>query len=256
MHEPTQTIRPLSSLEISGAICGRVFHDLSNLISGIMGNAEYAQNTTVDPANLQKALQAISLSANNAGKLLGQCLPLGQLVSREAFTYEVADQAADIAEAACLAPGWRVVPPAELAGQIKVQSSWLTSAVWQIARATEASGGELEFTCGPAVFPVVWSGPNPNPDQPVREQRLRQPRAFCPARVPGNRPPLQRPDPFPAQTARPSGDFDSAAHSLKSGFIRAEFYCQAGTSLSRVGLIPLPGHCYLQDSPRHSNYSH
>ena len=168
MNEPTRNIRPLSSLEISGAICGRVIHDLSNLISGILGNAEYAQNPDADPAIRQKALEAISLSANNAGKLLGQCLPLGQLVSSDAFPYEAAEQAADIAEAACLAPGWRVNPPGELTGQINVQSMWLTSAVWQIARATESSGGELEFVCGPAIFPVVWSGPNPNIDQPAQ----------------------------------------------------------------------------------------
>src|ERR1700728_3863221 len=140
MDEPASTFRPLSSLEISGAICGRVIHDLSNLVSGIMGNAEYAQRADADPASLQKALQAISLSANNAGKLLGQCLPLQQLVRRDAFPYEAAEQAADLAEAASLSPGWRVNAPPKLSGQISVQSSWLTAAVWQIARETEASG--------------------------------------------------------------------------------------------------------------------
>src|ERR1043165_1157495 len=77
---------PLSALEISGAICARVVHDLSNLVSGIIGNAEYAENSGANPENLKKAIHAISLSANSAGKLLGQCLPLQRLISGEATT--------------------------------------------------------------------------------------------------------------------------------------------------------------------------
>ena len=117
MNEPTRNIRPLSSLEISGAICGRVMHDLSNLISGILGNAEYAQNPDADPATRQKALEAISLSANNAGKLLGQCLPLGQLVSRDAFPYEAAEQAAGYCRGRVSRVGLARDRPGQLAGQ-------------------------------------------------------------------------------------------------------------------------------------------
>jgi hypothetical protein len=167
MSDHMHPIRPLSSLEVSGAICARVIHDLSNLVSGILGNAEYAMNPDVDPAGLQKALQAISLSANNAGKILGQCLPLQQLIFRDAFPYGAGEQAADIGESACLAPGWQVIPPAALDGEIMVQSNWLTAAVWQFARETQSMGGEVEFACGPAVFPVVWSGPNLSGDKNV-----------------------------------------------------------------------------------------
>src|SRR5579862_8503476 len=99
-------VPPLSALEISGAICARVIHDLSNLTSGIIGNAEYAQGT-VTPENLQKALRAISLSANTAGKILGQCLPLQMLVSNEAVTIDADDMARRIVESSALAPGWR-----------------------------------------------------------------------------------------------------------------------------------------------------
>jgi hypothetical protein len=158
---------PLSPLEISGALCARVIHDLSNHISGILGNAEYAQSGDADPANLQKALQAITLSANNAGKLLGQCLPLQQFIAREAFPYPAPEQAADIAEAAGLAPGWRVNAPPRLTGEIRVQPRWLTSAVWQLAREADTQHGEIDFACGPAVFPVVWSGQNPNAQQSI-----------------------------------------------------------------------------------------
>src|ERR1700733_6902925 len=97
---------PLSALEISGAVCARVIHDLSNLTSGIVGNAEYAQNSGANPESLQKALRAISLSANAAGKLLGQCLPLQRLVSGEAMAIDADDMARRIAESAALAPGW------------------------------------------------------------------------------------------------------------------------------------------------------
>jgi hypothetical protein len=168
MNDPNFSITPLSSLEISGAISARVIHDLSNLISGIMGNAEYAQGENTDPATVQKAIQAISLSANSAGKLLGQCLPLQQLISRETFRFEAAEQAALIAEAAGLAPGWQVNAPETLTGEIAVQPRWLIASVWQIARETETSNGEVSFACGPAIYPVVWSGPNPNPSQPVQ----------------------------------------------------------------------------------------
>jgi hypothetical protein len=158
---------PLSPLEISGALCSRVMHDLSNQVSGILGNAEYAQRGDGDPANLQKALQAITISANNAGKLLGQCLPLQQLIQRESFPYPALDLAADIAEAAGLAPGWRVNPPPELRGEVRVQPRWFTSAVWQLAREADTPHGEIEFSCGPAMFPVVWSGQNPNTAQSI-----------------------------------------------------------------------------------------
>lgn len=157
----------LSALEISGAISARVIHDLSNLISGILGNAEYAQQSATDPANLQKAIQAISHSANSAGKLLGQCLPLQRLISGEAFPFEVSVQAAMIAEAAGLAPGWRATVPLELAGQVCVQPRWLSAAIWQIAREAEVSRGEIEFVCGPAVFPVAWRGSNANASRPM-----------------------------------------------------------------------------------------
>lgn len=157
----------LSALEISGAISARVIHDLSNLISGILGNAEYAQQSAADSASLQKAIQAISLSANSAGKLLGQCLPLQRLISSEAFPYEVSILADMIAESAGLAPGWRATVPVGLAGQVCVQPRWLSAAIWQIARESEASGGEIEFARGPAVFPVAWRGANPNANRPL-----------------------------------------------------------------------------------------
>src|ERR1700677_4338352 len=117
---------PLSALEISGAICARVIHDLSNLTSGIIGNAEYAQNAGANPENLAKALKAISLSANSAGKLLGQCLPLQRLVSAEAADIDTDDMARRIAESAALAPGWQAGATARLTGQIRVQPRWLT----------------------------------------------------------------------------------------------------------------------------------
>ena len=61
----------LSALEISGAISARLIHDLSNLMSGILGNAEYAQQSPADPANLQKAIRAISVSAKFGREALG-----------------------------------------------------------------------------------------------------------------------------------------------------------------------------------------
>jgi hypothetical protein len=154
---------PLSALEISGAICARVVHDLSNLTSGIIGNAEYAQGAGPHPESLQKALHAISLSANAAGKLLGQCLPLQRLVSGEAMAIDADDMARRIAESAALAPGWHAGAVARLTGQIRVQPRWLAAAVWQIARETEAMRGEIQMACGPAVFPVVWRGARPDP---------------------------------------------------------------------------------------------
>jgi hypothetical protein len=166
MNETQHSVTPLSSLEISGAICARVIHDLANLVSGIMGNAEYAQRGDANSANLQKALQAITLSANSAGKLLGQCLPLQHYISRSAFPYPIAELAADIAEAACLAPGWTVNAPPPLTGDVSVQPRWLTSAIWQLAREAEVTSGEINFLCGPAVFPVVWSGTSLNGSQP------------------------------------------------------------------------------------------
>jgi hypothetical protein len=150
---------PLSALEVTGAICPRVIHDLSNLISGIVGNAEYAQHPEANPAGVQKAVQAIGVSANMAGRILGQCLPLQLLVSREAFPFDVSELALLIAEAAGLAPGWRVAEPPPLAGQVRVQPRWLSAAIWQIARDADTRSGEIEFACGPVSFPVVWHGP-------------------------------------------------------------------------------------------------
>jgi hypothetical protein len=168
MNQSETPTNPLSSLEISGAISSRVFHDLSNLMSGIMGNAEYLQNTTdADPATLKHAIHAISISADSAGKLLRKCLPLQRLVSAEGFPYDAAEMAARIAEASGLAPGWRVTDAPQLAGQLRVQPRWLASAVWQIAREADAPGGEIDFAFGPVVFPVVWRGPNPNSGRPL-----------------------------------------------------------------------------------------
>ena len=167
MKETEIPTTPLSGLEISGAICARVVHDLSNLMSGIVGNAEYARNPEIDPDAVRKAVQAISVSANAAGKLLGQCLPLQQLVATEAFPFDVSELVLIIAEASGLAPGWRVLEPPPLAGQVRVQPRWLSAAIWQIARETGTSHGEVEFARGRAVFPVVWRGGGVN-GSPVR----------------------------------------------------------------------------------------
>lgn len=166
-NEPQVTVTPLSGLEMTGAICARVIHDLSNLMSGIVGNAEYAQNPEADPADVQKAIHAIGVSANAAGKLLGQCLPLQMLLANEAFPFDVSELALIIAESAGLAPGWRVAEPAPLIGQIRVQPRWLSAALWQIARQADSPHGEIEFACGPAVFPVVWHGPGANTRRPL-----------------------------------------------------------------------------------------
>jgi hypothetical protein len=167
MNESEFATTPLSALEISGAVSARVIHELSNMISGIVGNAEYAGNLTQDNGSLQKAIQAISTSANSAGKLLGQCLPLQTLISGEAFPYDVSEQADRIAGATGLAPGWRAKVPSGLSGQIKVQPRWLAASILQIARETGVDRGEIEFACGPADFPLIWHGPNPNQGRPL-----------------------------------------------------------------------------------------
>jgi hypothetical protein len=170
MQNPLTTAAPFSALEISGAVSARVLHDLSNLLSGIIGNAEYAARASANGTDLTKVINSISTSANSAGRLLGQCLPLQQALSRETFPVEVSEVAAQIAETAGFAPGWRAAAPDadRLAGQIKVQPCWLTSLVWQIARETQASHGELVFACGPAEFPVVWHGANPDKERALR----------------------------------------------------------------------------------------
>jgi hypothetical protein len=160
-------IPPLSTLEISGAICARVIHDLSNLMSGIIGNAEFAQCAGPQPENLQKTLRAIGLSANAAGKLLGQCLPLQRMVSAEAASIDAGEMARRITESAALAPGWRAEVAETLEGRICVQPRWLAAAVWQIARETQAVRGEVEIARGPAVFPVVWHGPKSQSNRPA-----------------------------------------------------------------------------------------
>ncbi len=158
---------PLSPLEITGAVSAKVMHDLSNLVSGIVGNAEYAARMTNDPASLLKAVEAISNASNAAGKLLGQCLPLQQSISRAVMLYDVNEMAERIAEGAGLTPGWRSTVSADLSGQIKVQPRWLAAAIWQIARETQVSRGDIEFACGPAGFPIAWHGPVPNPGRPL-----------------------------------------------------------------------------------------
>lgn len=158
---------PLSALELSGAVCARVLHDLSNMVSGIVGNAEYASRANPDSEEFRKAIQSISTSANSAGKLLGQCLPMQQALYKEAFSYDVSEQMDRIAESANLAPGWRVAAVPGLPGQIRVQPRWLTGAIWQLARETMSNRGEIEFACGPVMFPLVWHGPNPNQDRPL-----------------------------------------------------------------------------------------
>lgn len=157
---------PLSELEIAGAICALVIHDLSNHLSGILGNAEYATHVMNDPERLQKAIQGISQAAHLAGKLLEQCLPLQRRVVTSSFPCETAEQAELIAETRGLAPRWRLINPAGLTGSIRVQPRWLAAAVWQIVRETEAEQGEMEFGCGPAIFPVVWRGASKTPGRP------------------------------------------------------------------------------------------
>ena len=161
--EPKFETIPLSELEIAGAVSAKVMHDLSTLISGIVGNAEYAAKNTNDPAGLAKALEAINSSANAVAMLLGQCLPLQRSISNAALLIDAAEMAERIAEGAGLTPCWRATPPSGLSGQVKVQPRWLAAAIWQLTREVETSRGEFEFSTGPAVFPVSWQGANPNP---------------------------------------------------------------------------------------------
>ena len=143
-------------------------HDLATLIGGIVGNAEFAAEMTSDPAGLIKALQAISYAANTAGKLLGQCVPLQRAIAAEFLDYDTSEMAERIKEGIGVAPGWRANVPAGLTGQIKVQPRWLAAAIWQLARETETSRGEIEFSTGPAVFPLVWHGSNTDNSRPLQ----------------------------------------------------------------------------------------
>jgi len=149
-------ISPLSALEISGAMCAVVVHDLANLISGILGNAEYAQGAETSPENLQKALAAIGQAANSAGKILGRSLPLQRLLSAEAVVIDADELARRICEAATYAPGWRAESTSRLTGQLRVQPRWLIAALWQIACEAQVQRGEIVISCGPSVFPVIW----------------------------------------------------------------------------------------------------
>lgn len=168
MDAPHSPMTPLSPLEVSGALCARVLHDLTNLLSGIIGNVEFMQRPDIDAENYQKAMQAIGDSAYAAGRLLGQSLPLQHAVSHSTFSFETAELAMCIAESAGMAPGWQVTAPPELVGQVLVEPRWLTSAVMQIARETDTTIGEIQFACGPAVYPVAWEGSNPNLGQPLQ----------------------------------------------------------------------------------------
>src|SRR3954469_6696813 len=141
MKETAAPNNPLSALEISGAICAKIIHDLSSLIGGIAGNAEYATAKADDPVRLQKALQAITTSANAAGKLLGQCLPLQRLISAETFPVDVRELALHLSEAGSHEEGWRVSVPAEISGHIQVQPVWLSTAIWQLVHETKVSCG-------------------------------------------------------------------------------------------------------------------
>jgi hypothetical protein len=116
---------------------------------------------------LRKGLLAISLSANAIGKLLGQCLPLQRLVSGEASAIDADDMARRITESAAHAPGWHAGATARLTGQMRVQPRWLAAAVWQIVRETEATRGEIQIGCGPAIFPVVWRGVKHDAERPL-----------------------------------------------------------------------------------------
>jgi hypothetical protein len=158
---------PLSALEVSGAISTRIIHDLSNLVGGIVGNAEYAATSANDPDAVQKAIQAIIQSANSVGKMVGQCLPLQRYISGDAFPYDTIELAHIIAESRMFAPDWRITVPPALKGQVAIHPRWFTAAVWQIIRETQSSQGEIEFTSGPMVFPVVWRGPQSNQGRPV-----------------------------------------------------------------------------------------
>src|SRR5437588_11129351 len=107
---------PLSPLEISGAISARVIHDLSNMVGGIVGNAEYAADAAGDSPSLKKAIQAITTSANSAGRTLGQCLPLQSSISGAAFACDANELAQRIAAANGYAPEWRVTVSSALRG--------------------------------------------------------------------------------------------------------------------------------------------
>jgi hypothetical protein len=155
---------PMSALEIVGAVSAKVLHDLANLVSGIIGNAEFAEKMTSDAAALQKALQAVSTAANAAGKVLGGCLPLQLSIAGSLVPYDVGEMAANIAESSGLVPGWRASIAPALTGHIKVQPRWLVVAVWQIAQETDVPRGEVEFATGPAVFPIVWHGSHSHPE--------------------------------------------------------------------------------------------
>ncbi|EEF60792.1 hypothetical protein [Pedosphaera parvula] len=158
---------PLSPLEISGAISAKVIHDLANMVGGIIGNAEYAADAAGDSPSLKKAIQAITTSANSAGRILGQCLPLQRSITGAAFACDTNELAKRIAAANSYAPEWRVNVPSNLRGQVQAQGRWLIGAVWQIVRETKAVQGEMDFLCGPAVFPVTWRSLGLNQGRPI-----------------------------------------------------------------------------------------
>ncbi len=126
------------------------------------------------PTASAKAIAAISLSGQQRREIARQCLPLQRLISGEfRLPFRCGgtgghDRRGDVGLAS--KPGWRVTIPVGLRGEILAQPRWLTAtaAVWQIAREAGTSGGEIEFTCGPALFPVVWRGSKLRPGPSAR----------------------------------------------------------------------------------------
>lgn len=136
----------LSPMELMGALSGRLIHDLSNHLSVISGNAQFAQMLSDDPEKVARAVQAVIKASTAAGNAIGAC----SHYRRRLYTSQPSMKASELEDAIEFAvqgwPEWDCDVPSSLSGTIAFDSRWVAHSIRQLLELVDAHEGNIEVS--------------------------------------------------------------------------------------------------------------
>jgi len=134
---------PPPTLELMGALCSLLVHELANQICIISGNATFAQLARGDREQVATAVDAIAKASERASQVLERCGDLRHQVATALARGDIEEVRAWLRSAVPRLRGWSLDTEGILSGALSVPSTWVGFAVQQTLQEIMATSGRI-----------------------------------------------------------------------------------------------------------------
>ncbi len=133
-----------SPLEQLGALGSLLVHDMANHMCIISGNATFAQMVLQDPAQLNKAVEAIAKAGERMSFILSQCGDFRRTLGEQLPRGGAAETVAGVRQVFAAHPGWSLEVAGEFQGPLLVPTAWAVFAVQQVLAEIQVPTGSAK----------------------------------------------------------------------------------------------------------------